>query len=81
MSWVEEIIEHLIKQMPKPPVRILEGTVTGLSPLEVRPDGSNVSIKGAGWNSDIVKKVKEGDRVLMEQDCIINRYYVLVRLT
>jgi len=81
MGWVEDIIEQLIQQMPKPPVRLLEGTVTGLSPLQVKPDGSSESIKGARWNADIVKKVKEGERVLMQHDRTINRYYVVVRLS
>ena len=81
MGWVEDIVEQLIQQMPKPPVRLLEGTVTGLSPLQVKPDGSSESIKGARWNADIVKKVKEGERVLMQHDRTINRYYVVVRLS
>ncbi|WP_214855002.1 hypothetical protein [Exiguobacterium sp. s130] len=81
MGWVEDIMEQLIQQMPKPPVRLLEGTVTGLSPLQVKPDGSSESIKGARWNADIVKKVKEGERVLMQHDRTINRYYVVVRLS
>ncbi|HBF59713.1 hypothetical protein [Exiguobacterium sp.] len=81
MGWVEDIMEQLIQQMPKPPVRLLEGTVTGLSPLQVKPDGSSESIKGARWNADIVKKVKEGERVLIQHDRTINRYYVVVRLS
>ncbi|WP_290756265.1 MULTISPECIES: hypothetical protein [unclassified Exiguobacterium] len=81
MGWVEDIIEQLIQRMPKPPVRLLEGTVTGLSPLQVKPDGSSESIKGARWNADIVKKVKEGERVLMQHDRTLNRYYVVVRLS
>lgn len=79
MGAAEEILSVIHQKAPKAPTRTLEGTVTKLSPLEVRPDGSSDSIKGAKWNADIIKKVKEGERVLMLHDRVINRYYVLVR--
>lgn len=79
MGWADEFLEVTKKNAPNAPTRMLEGSVTGLSPLEVRPDGSSASIKGAKWNADIVKKVQEGDRVLMLHDRTINRYYVVVR--
>lgn len=79
MGFAEEILQVMKENAPQSPVRLLEGTVTGLSPLEVRPDGSSVGIKGAKWNADIVKKVKESERVLLLHDRVINRYYVVVR--
>ncbi|WP_294742026.1 hypothetical protein [uncultured Exiguobacterium sp.] len=80
MGWAEDILVQLREQAPPSSVRLLEGTVTSLSPLAIRPDGASESIKGARWNADIVKKVKEDERVLLMHDRTINRYYVVVRL-
>lgn len=79
MAWADDFIEVIGRNAPPASTRMLEGMVTGLSPLEVRPDGSSASIKGAKWNADLVKKVKENDRVLLLHNRDNNRFYVVVR--
>jgi len=80
MSWAETILDQIKDMIVAEKDTFLEGTVESLNPLQVKPEGSSIGLKGVYWNADIVEGLAEGDRVFLYFNKERKRYYALMKV-
>lgn len=79
MDWGDQIIKAMQKQGYNQDVRLLEGSISNMDPLEFTPDLSGEPAL-ARFSEAVANGAAEDQRVLALQDMTTQRIYVIARL-
>ncbi|MDA5561947.1 hypothetical protein PJK55_14505 [Exiguobacterium sp. MMG028] len=78
-QWQDRLNRHIENIGKNTDTRLLEGVVTGLTPLRFRPSGSDRDVN-ASFAAHVTEGLQVGAVVLAAQDMATRRIYVIARL-
>lgn len=79
MDWADDLMKAMKKQGYNQDVRLLEGRISNMSPLEFSPDLSGEPAV-ARFSESVANGASVGQRCLALQDMTTQQIYVMARL-
>lgn len=80
-QWQDDLVDVIKEIGAQETIRLVEGSVSGVSPLRFRPSNGEGGAVDASWSHTVADDASTGDRVLALHDLTTQRVYVIARLS